>query len=390
MFDITLLAHNIKKYRESKGISQKELAEKLFVSGQAISKWERGLAVPEIDKLCTLADLFGTSLDSLVGCLSDNEISMIGIDGGGTKTEYVLFNEKGMIFERIVTDGTNPNFYGRDKVLETLKSGIRTLLAVKPNVKGIYVGAAGFLTSGNGEYIKNSLKDSFPSIKIKCTSDMLNAIASATEDEKCLGSISGTGNTTFVYKDDKITRYGGYGVLFDKAGSGYDIGRDAMYAALEEADGLGEKTLITPLVENKLGDSVIKMLQQLYSADVSYIASFSMAVFEAYAKGDKVAKQIVERNTDRIAYVINKAYEKNPDCKTLALAGSLYKNEYFLESVKKKLNPELKCVISENPPVYGACVLCCKMLGVNTEGLKDNFMNDYKAYLDMTGKREFV
>ena len=89
-----------------------------------------------------------------------------------------------------------------------------------------------------------------------------------------------------------------------------------------------------------------------------------MVVFEAYAKGDKVAKKIIENNTDRIAYVINKAYEKNTDCKTLALAGSLYKNEYFLESVKKKLNPELKCVISENPPVYGACVLCCKMLGM--------------------------
>ena len=180
------------------------------------------------------------------------------------------------------------------------------------------------------------------------------------------------------------------GVLFDKAGSGYDIGRDAIYAALEEADGLGEKTIITPLIENKLGGSVIKMIQQLYTADVSYIASFSMVVFEAYAKGDTVAKRIVESNTDRIAYVINKAYEKNPDCKTLALAGSLYKNEYFVESVKKKLNPELKCVVSENPPVYGACVLCCKMLGIDTTELKNNFMDDYRAYLEMTSKKEFL
>ena len=103
MFDSTLLAHNIKKYRESNCISQKELAEKLFVSGQAISKWERGLAVPEIDKLCMLADLFGTSLDSLVGYFSDKKTLMIGIDGGGTKTEYVLFNENGRIFERTVS-----------------------------------------------------------------------------------------------------------------------------------------------------------------------------------------------------------------------------------------------------------------------------------------------
>ena len=52
--------------RKGKGYSQDDLAEKLGVSRQAISKWERGEATPDTTNLIALASLYGTSLDSLV------------------------------------------------------------------------------------------------------------------------------------------------------------------------------------------------------------------------------------------------------------------------------------------------------------------------------------
>lgn len=52
--------------RKEKGISQEALAEMLGVSRQAISKWESGTAFPETDKMITLCEIFGVTLDSLI------------------------------------------------------------------------------------------------------------------------------------------------------------------------------------------------------------------------------------------------------------------------------------------------------------------------------------
>ena len=60
------LGEKISKLRTTNKMSQGDLAEKLNVSRQSISKWETNASVPELDKLVQLSDLFGISLDDLV------------------------------------------------------------------------------------------------------------------------------------------------------------------------------------------------------------------------------------------------------------------------------------------------------------------------------------
>lgn len=62
-----MLAERIYNLRKRRALSQEELAEALGVSRQTVSKWERGAAVPELDKLRALSELFGVSLDELAG-----------------------------------------------------------------------------------------------------------------------------------------------------------------------------------------------------------------------------------------------------------------------------------------------------------------------------------
>ena len=64
------LHEKIYSQRKLKGFSQEELAEKLGVSRQAVSKWETGEALPEITKLKGLAEVFGVTTDFL---LNDNQ-----------------------------------------------------------------------------------------------------------------------------------------------------------------------------------------------------------------------------------------------------------------------------------------------------------------------------
>lgn len=60
------LNEKIFQCRKRCGLSQQELAERLGVSRQAVSKWELGTALPELDKLKLLADTFGVSADWLL------------------------------------------------------------------------------------------------------------------------------------------------------------------------------------------------------------------------------------------------------------------------------------------------------------------------------------
>lgn len=60
------IARNITRMRKKMGMTQTELAQKLFVSNKTISKWERGAGYPEMPQIIRLADLFGVSVDTLV------------------------------------------------------------------------------------------------------------------------------------------------------------------------------------------------------------------------------------------------------------------------------------------------------------------------------------
>ena len=60
------LAEKILSLRTERGMSQDDLAEKLDVSRQSVSKWETAQSTPDLDKIIKLADLFGVSVDQLV------------------------------------------------------------------------------------------------------------------------------------------------------------------------------------------------------------------------------------------------------------------------------------------------------------------------------------
>ena len=60
------LGEKIKELRRKAGMSQEQLAEKLNVSRQAITKWETDKGIPDIANLIAISDEFGLSLDELI------------------------------------------------------------------------------------------------------------------------------------------------------------------------------------------------------------------------------------------------------------------------------------------------------------------------------------
>ncbi len=58
--------HKLYELRKQRGFSQEELAHRLHVSRQTVSKWELGDSTPDMEKLIAMSDLFEISLDALV------------------------------------------------------------------------------------------------------------------------------------------------------------------------------------------------------------------------------------------------------------------------------------------------------------------------------------
>lgn len=71
-----MLGERLYGLRRKQGLSQEQLAEKIGVSRQTISKWEGNLSTPDLDKLIVLADCFGVSLDELARHERTSQVSI--------------------------------------------------------------------------------------------------------------------------------------------------------------------------------------------------------------------------------------------------------------------------------------------------------------------------
>lgn len=389
MLDTNVLAANIKKHRKLCCITQNELASRLYVSPQSISKWECGISVPELFKLCEMADMFGVTVDTLIGNTKAgaHKKCMIAIDGGGTKTEFVLIDETGSIIRRLVLGCSNPASCGVEHTCALLKEGIDTLLDLRTDISGIYAGISGASGGDPEQKIPSFLKENYPEKIIGCDTDVPNVIASTInpddEIDSCVAVICGTGSVAFTYNNGSCVRTGGWGNLLDTAGSGYDFGREALCAALSEKDGLGRETLITPMVEARLGGDVWDNISKVYTDDKGYIASFAPIVFDAYTRGDKIAADIIQKGTDRLAELTERAAANLKDGSLVVISGGLmaYK-DILVEQIKSKVHKKLKYVVPELPQIYGAAVLCAKLCGFTGNMFLKNFKNDYKKIIN--------
>lgn len=68
-----MLSENIKYFRKQKGFTQEELAVRLHVVRQTVSKWEKGLSVPDAEQLLRLAEIFEIGTAELLGFTSSDK-----------------------------------------------------------------------------------------------------------------------------------------------------------------------------------------------------------------------------------------------------------------------------------------------------------------------------
>ena len=377
MLDLKLIGNRIRTLRQEKNLTQSEFASALMVSFQAVSNWERGIAPPELENLTRIATYFNVLVDDLLR--PENETLYLGIDGGGTKTEFALVQPNGTVLKRITKQGCNPNDIGFDKTKSILIEGIQEILLQFASIKGIFCGIAGAGSNHYDEKLSSALKQKFPKINIDVKTDSFNLFYS--NDDADMVVISGTGSVVFVKDNENYIRLGGWGHLLDNGGSAYDIGKAALQLALHEEDSKLPPSNLTKKLYQELNiSSVWEHISKIYTEGKPYIASLAKIVFNAYRNGDKNALEIIDNNAKALAELLNKGvhlYGAN----NFALAnGGLFEHnrEIMIEHIKKYSSVNL--IFSELPPIYGACRKACTMVeGKLCNSYHENFIKTYGA-----------
>lgn len=72
-----MLKDNLVMLRKMNGYSQEEIAEKIGISRQAYAKWEKGLTIPDVEKCSLLAEVYETTIDSLIKTTTVEGVGMV-------------------------------------------------------------------------------------------------------------------------------------------------------------------------------------------------------------------------------------------------------------------------------------------------------------------------
>jgi len=267
---------------------------------------------------------------------------LIGVDGGGTKTELVVCDCKGKVVSRVLGGSSNPNDVGKQETLTVIADLIKNAMPLDCSDLQIGLGISGLFTAGCETYLNDNLQKSFPEItKILSFSDKDSCLNCAYDGDGCI-VIIGTGSVGVVRKDGNVINIGGGGYLVDKGLSGFDLGRSVLDALLKAEDGRGEKTLLTDLFIAKTGQDVRTHLKTIYDKGKPYIASFATLAFEGCQKGDKVSKGIILDCLIGFEELLNAVYKNFGQQKCeITLFGGLTKSfsliyDLLSDSVKEK------------------------------------------------------
>ena len=151
---------NLQFYRKKNNITQEQLAEKMEVSRQSISKWESNTTYPEMDKLLMMCGMFSCTLDLLLRGDAENA------SGEDTKDYDRHMNN----FGRAITAGLGMLFLGVALQLFLLGIGVSGIIAVMGLMVFLIAGIMIFVTAGLGH---DSFTKKHPNIKPFYTEELI-------------------------------------------------------------------------------------------------------------------------------------------------------------------------------------------------------------------------
>ncbi len=326
---------NLRRARRAAHLTQEALGAELAYSGKSVSKWESGESYPPTDLLPRLARVLGTDIEAFFR-LKRVPRYFLGIDGGGTKCDYLLTDAAGRMLRAHTGESCAPSAIGVARACESLRRGISVVCTgYDVGEIAVFAGLAGGTTAEYRTPIETLLAGlGFAMSRVG--SDAKNSLIAALGEGDGVIAIMGTGSAVFCTEGGKDTRYGGFGHLMGDPASGYAFGRAVLSSALEQSDGSGVPTLMTELVREQTGKHPMDLIAPIYEGGKRYIASFAPLFFEACRARDALALEILGEQLQKLARPMRTALSHFDRPVPLVLCGGLSREADLILPVLEK------------------------------------------------------
>lgn len=324
----------------------------------------------------------------------------IGIDGGGSKTQFILCDEEGQIHSQYMASGSSYKEIGEDAVCELLIQGVGYICAGidRENIAGICFGMPCYGESVlNDARVTQKIQKVFLPIPVCFENDVVAAWAGALAFHSGIVMLAGTGSMA-VGRDrhGRIARSGGWSEFFSDEGSCYWLGKKTLELFTKQSDNRMPKGKLYEIIKTHFSigndfELIEKIEPSMNSREK--VASLQKLLMEAALQGDTGALLLYKEAAEELALMV-KAVSITLDFEPgipVSYAGGLFKTGELIINPFKNALSELDIVLQEPLllPVDGAVLFAVENFDKEKMQLvKTGLLNQRKNNDDLVQERK--
>lgn len=303
----------------------------------------------------------------------------LGVDGGGTKTAFLLLTSEGDVLATVEGPSSYHLEHGFPHVENVFIEGVAALTA-STGIRPEQIGFAFFAIPGYGEASGEIRRlDALPAAALghdryRCGNDMIAGWAGSLAASDGINVVAGTGSMAYGERAGRGSRVGGWGELFGDEGSAYWIGLRALNAFSRMSDGRLPRTLLYERIRAAAGVEtdldVIDLVLTRWDRSRGRIASLAPTVTTAAAGGDPTAGAILRRAAGHLTDLVDatrrvlgfRAGETVP----VSYSGGVFRSDAVRSGFAAGLrgrSPDFDLRPPRFPPHVGAALYAAKLSG---------------------------
>jgi N-acetylglucosamine kinase-like BadF-type ATPase len=313
---------------------------------------------------------------------------VIGVDGGGSKTDLVVLSLEGEVLFRTRGSGANPQTVGLERsvtVIRRLAAEALDASAGRPLLQtSVYL--AGMDLPIEIEEFSSAIAEDAWAVgadggRAVVDNDLFALLRAGTDRSDAVAVVCGTGiNAVGVRADGRTARFPALGRISGDWGGGGDLGAYALWHAARSEDGRGPKTSLEQMVSAAYNLATVRDVIEgihLKRIPAHSVADLTPVLFRASAAGDEVAGSLIDRQAEEIVILAANALERldllGAEIPVVLGGGVLASNDSrLLSGIRSALAekaPRAHIHLVTAPPIVGAGLLALEAVGAKAGAL---------------------
>jgi N-acetylglucosamine kinase-like BadF-type ATPase len=319
----------------------------------------------------------------------------LGVDGGGSKTAFLLTNAAGQVLAQHIEGSAYHPQVGIDAVRAVFMRGCEAIAATAGiQARDISFAFFGIPAHGEDSGLQKTLDDlpsgALPADRYRCGNDMVCAWAGSLAGQDGVNVVAGTGSICYGEYQGKQARAGGWGELFSDEGSAYWVAREGLSLFSRMSDGREERGILYDQIRAhfSLGDD-LDICGSIYGADSmqrSELSQLAKLVANSAIDGDRQARNIFKRGAAELAAMIDAVRRRlavpENQVFSVSYAGSVFQTEALcllpLRQLLAQSRFPYQLILPRLPPAAGAALYAARL---NGQALRQEAISSLEAQL---------